>query len=784
MKQEDTQPGLEQHSSFGVLLRRARERAGLTQEVLAERAGLTPNAISALERSERRHPYPATVSALSTALELSEDQRIALMAAIPERRKSGANITSPPRLPVLRTLLIGRERQLADIAVLLERDDYPIVTLTGPGGVGKTRLAIQAASRLSDAFPDGVWFIGLASINDASLVIPAIAQELGVRESSSEPLNARLKERIRGKELLLVLDNFEHLLDAGPALAGLLSDSPRSRILVTSRERLRLTLEREYDVPPLELPDANCDSSMLMQTEGVRFFADRAQAIQADFALTEANAEAIASICRHLDGLPLAIELAAAWITLLPPESLLARLDKRLPLLTGGARDLPRRQQTMRDTIAWSYDLLTLEEQRLFRGLSVFNGGCSLAAAEVVLGEQGRNLITEMSTLREKRLLRRYDGRDGEPRFAMLETICEFAQEELTKSGEEISIRDRHADWCLELAEQDLEWGTVQFNQIGWLRQVETEHANMRAAIVWLEEIDDGPRMVRLTTSLQQLWFNHSHLAEGIVWLERARLRVAQSLIETRIWLLCGLAHALERHGEHDRGAEIYEEWRALVREHGTPFQLAHVTHSSGVRLANLGCLEEGKQLVEQAQVIFRDLLAVVEYGRGDYARGIDRIEPVIHQRRRDGDVINLAVALDLLALLECEIGNAPAAVAAMQEALPLWRMSENKEGLAELLAVVARLALLQGRLDTAAQLYGASEALSEFIGSPLLVPPPNQYGRAVDQLKASMGEAMFNAAFSVGGTLDLDDAIDLASSLLNACQSMCNSAADIRDLL
>jgi len=567
-------------------------------------------------------------------------------------------------------------------------------------------------------------------------------------------------------------------------------------MLVTSRQRLRLTLEREYDVPPLELPDANCDRSMLMQTEGVRFFANRAQAIQADFALTEANADAIASICRRLDGLPLAIELAAARASLLTPAMLLARLEKRLPLLTSGARDLPRRQQTMRDTIAWSYDLLTPDEQWLFRGLSVFNGGCTLGAAEAVLGQQGRNLITEVASLHEKGLLRRYDGRDGEPRFGMLETICEFAQEELATSGEDAAIRDRHADWCLELAEQALDWDSIQFNQIEWLRRAESEHANMRTALAWLDNIDDGPRMVRLTSPLQQLWFGHSHLVEGITWSERARLHVHGQSIESRIRLLSGLAHALERHGEHDRGAEIYEEWLALVREQGTPFHLAHATHSNGVRLVNLGRLDEGEPLAEQAQVMFQGLgmedwvnlghylLSVVEYERGEYARGIDRITPVILQRRCDGDVLGLVVALDVLALHACELGNAPSAIAALREALPLWRMTENKEGLAELLAVVARLALLLGRLETAAQLYGASEALSEFIGSPLLVPPPNQYCRAVEKLNARMDEATFNEAWSAGGTLDLDDAIDLADSLLNARQSTSNFPADIHSLV
>jgi tetratricopeptide (TPR) repeat protein len=452
--------------------------------------------------------------------------------------------------------------------------------------------------------------------------------------------------------------------------------------------------------------------------------------------------------------------------------------------LTGGARDLPLRQQTMRDTIAWSYYLLTPEEQRLFRGLSVFNGGCTLASAEMVLGVRGESVFTRMESLREKGLLRRYDGREGEPRFAMLETICEFAQEELAKCGEDAAIRRRHANWCLALAEQDLDWSTVQLIQIGWLRQAETEHANMRAALAWLDETGDGPRMVRLTIPLQKLWFEHSHLAEGIAWSERARLRAGKSPAESRIRLLTGFAHLLERHGKHDRGSEIYDEWRALVHERGTPFQLAHVTHSYGVRLVNLGRVDEGEQLVERAQVMFQRLgmedwvnlghylLAVVEYERGEYEQGINRIEPVILQLRRGGDAIELVVVLDALALLQCEVSNAHAAIESLQEALPLWLLAENKEGLAEWIAAAARLALCLNQYERAAHLYGAADALGDRLGSPLLVPPRNQYLRAVDRLKERLGGDAFHDAWSIGQKLELEDAMTLAKSLLNAGDS------------
>lgn len=368
--------------------------------------------------------------------------------------------------------------------LLLDRD-VRLVTLLGPGGVGKSRLAFEVAGHVQASFRDGVYFVPLSAVSDPSLVVPAIAGTLGVREGSGLSLVESLKEHLQDKDLLLLLDNFEQVVSAAPLLSDLLAAAPALKIMVTSRSALRLSTEHVYVVPPLTLPNGKRSPfEAIRDTEAVRLFTERAQAIKPGFSLGVDNALAVAEICYRLDGLPLAIELAAAWVQLLTPQALLKRLDKRFELLKTGARDLPARQQTLRSTIDWSYGLLGDEDKRLFDRLTVFAGGCSLEAAEAVCGEANADSLEGLASLVEKSLLQGSE-KGGEPRFMMLESIREYALERLEARGDErAAIRQRHAEFFLKLAKEasrELKGG----DQALWLNRLELEHDNLRAALRW-----------------------------------------------------------------------------------------------------------------------------------------------------------------------------------------------------------------------------------------------------------------------------------------------------------
>src|SRR5262245_5011445 len=460
----------------------------------------------------------------------------------------------PTNLPVLANALVGRERELDDGCALLAREDVRLLTLTGAGGTGKTRLALQIAAEQLEQFANGVFFVSLAPVRDWELVLPTIAHTLGLREQPGETLAETLTHYMRDKETLLLLDNFEQVVPAAAAVSGLLAAAPRLRVLVTSRTPLRIAGEHTHPVPPLDLPrlDETLDAGTLMENEAVRLFVERAQAATSDFALN-GNAGVVAEICVRLDGLPLAIELAAPRVRALPPPALLRRLDQRLGLLTGGARDADERQQTLRATIGWSYELLPTSQQELFARLGVFIGGCRLDAAEAVCDtevELGPDLLDELASLVDMSLLLQRADPDGEPRFWMLETIREFALEMLERSGMLAQARAAHTAYFRSLAERiDLESRTG--DQAALFTQLEADKANIRAALDWAKT-DDAELALALTSSLWEFWSVRGYIAEGRHELEEAlsssALRPARALLGLcTLRLLSGATDGVER---------------------------------------------------------------------------------------------------------------------------------------------------------------------------------------------------------------------------------------------
>jgi predicted ATPase len=479
---------------FGAALKRFRLAAGLTQEALAERARLSARAVSDLERGVARAPRPGTLALLARALRLDPAGRAALAAAAGPPTGEPVPTRSPHNLPPSLTSFVGRAREVRALRTLVRQGTTRLVTLTGAGGTGKTRLALRVAADLLPAFADGACFVALAAVADPDGLLPAVAQALGVPGAPRRSLRARLLEALHGRELLLLLDNVEHLLAGAPAVAELLVACPGLTVLATGRAALRLSGEREFPVPPLAFPDPRRPpgAADLARFDAARLFVERARAVRPGFRVTAADAAAVAAICARLDGLPLALELAAARVKLLPPRALLGRLGAgpagaTLRLLTGGVRDAPARQRTLRATIAWSHDLLTPEERVLFRRLAVFAGGFTLEAAGAVCAGPGRagpggDLVEGLASLAEENLLSAGQEVAGEARFGMLETVREYALEQLAAAGEAAAVRAAHAGYYLALVEAS---GPVLIGTERTRRRLEAERDNFQAALRW-----------------------------------------------------------------------------------------------------------------------------------------------------------------------------------------------------------------------------------------------------------------------------------------------------------
>ena len=820
---------------FGALLRQQRRASGLSQKELAERAGLSRRGISDLERGERRTPYPATVRRLAEALGLEGSQRAALLSASRQQTPAERTPESVPdalsddrpdrrgesgaRATLLRPLtnFVGRERELDDVRRLLAISR--LLTLTGAGGVGKTRLALALVNGLRADDGAAVAFVDLSPLSDPQLVAQTVASELGVREQPDRPVLATLVEALQSKELLLVLDNCEHLVQECARFSyELLSACPDLRILATSREPLSIAGEIVWRVPSLSLPESEMHLEQVERAAAIQLFVERAHAALPNFELSEQNARAVADVCRRLDGIPLALELAAAHAPLLSAEQIAARLGDALGLLTRGSRLAPARQQTVRATLDWSYGLLAAPEQILFDHLAVFAGGCTLEAAEVVAGGDGielRDVLPLLGQLVDKSLVVVEPGPAKLARYRLLEVVRQYGLERLTARGHTPSVRNRHAAFFLTLAEQT---EPELFGRDGLAAQarLEREHDNCRATLRWLVAQADTERAQRLAGALGRFWFFRGYLSEGEVWTERVMAlpggdrptagraktlhgaagmalargdyaTVERTTLEARdIWRRLGnraeegfalfvLGHTAQRQGELLAARVFLEDGLALSRSAGQGaaetnclWALAEVAFDQGddreARTWAQAALARATEVGWTVGIsVARRVLGALSLRQGDYPAATALLEASLADARELGARWWIAETLVPLGQLALEQGDVSQARARLVESLMLAQKLADRASMARALEGLAQLGVVQGVPQRALQLAGAAAALRDSLRAPLAPVERSRLERRLAPARRALGERAAQAVWAEGRALPLQQAVDLA---------------------
>ncbi|MDQ3654062.1 MAG: tetratricopeptide repeat protein [Chloroflexota bacterium] len=689
--------------------------------------------------------------------------------------------TSPGSLPLSLTPILGRDHEIDQVLKWLDRDDLRLVTLLGPGGVGKTRLALEVARRAERDFAHGACFVPLASVRDHTLVPATVARALGVVERPLVPIAEQLKDALRFEHVLLVLDNLEHLAGvASPWLADLLRHCPRLEVLATSRSPLHLTGEQRFLVSPLPVVDQA--PGAMPSSPAVELFVQRAQAARPDFELTESNAHFVTAVCHRLDGLPLAIELAAARVNVLPVPEILDRLADQLSLLTPRRHDPVPGLQSMRFAITWSHNLLSPAEQELFRRLAVFMGGFTLDAVVDVCANQEpateemtreHAVIDLLGSLVDQSLVARVDNPDGDSRFTMLESVHAYASQQLLAHGEAGTYEARHADWCLRLAER-AEQRLVREVDTSWLDVLEAEHDNLRAALGW--SLDPGHNLaghaLRMAGALWLFWYYHSHLAEGRRWLEQAVQTSGASNPGDRAKALVGLGNLAHSQGDDDQALGYLTESVAISRALGDRWATAFALSVRGNLSEDGGDYDAARSYFAEANALFEETgdqanvavtlhhLGIVAYGQGNLKQALDQCASALALAREQNDPWAVANALSYVGLIQVDRKHTFEAANALSEALALYRQIAATERIVDVFRRIAVLAQARGEPHAAVRLFSAADAIGGRTGAVQALPERAAYERATDAARRVLSDGDYHAAWASGQRLSLADAL------------------------